>query len=405
MSDTTDPNSSNTLSVALVAPDAGRRRAMAASLSGSQLNVGKEYDAYPLPGEMPDFAALGCVIVIVDLDDEAERAIQAIEDICRSDPAMTVVAYSQSNLSILMRRAMQAGARDFLAAPLRPEMVAEVFAQALARRVDRKKAPGKVFVFIPSKGGVGVTTIATNFALALTKESGARVVVLDLDFQLGEVALGLGMTTTFSVVDALQNPDRLDKAFLSTFILKHSSGLAVLGAPEGYNYFHAPAEGAIKLLQILRQEFDYVVVDAGTCHSHIQETIFDLANTMYLVTEITFPALRNAHRIIAFLSQKDRVGSVEVVVNRYNSRTGDIDEGSAVKALGRPINWRLPNSYSIARTAQDRGIPLALEDSPITRAIEQMARAACGKPAAVGKKSGKGFSFFGLNAAAKVAET
>jgi pilus assembly protein CpaE len=125
---------------------------------------------------------------------------------------------------------------------------------------------------VPSKGGVGVTTIALNFALALTKESGAKVVVVDLDFELGEIALGLGMTATFSVVDALLNPARLDKEFLSTLLLRHSSGLAVLASPEEYNFFHIPRSKGRQVVQILREEFDYVVVDAGTCHSHVQET-------------------------------------------------------------------------------------------------------------------------------------
>jgi Flp pilus assembly CpaE family ATPase len=97
---------------------------------------------------------------------------------------------------------------------------------------------------VPSKGGVGVTTIALNFALALTKESGAKVVVVDMDFQLGEIAPGLGMTATFSVVDALANAARLDREFLATLLIRHSSGLAVLGSPESTTSFTWPTTKA-----------------------------------------------------------------------------------------------------------------------------------------------------------------
>jgi pilus assembly protein CpaE len=405
MPDSANSNSSNTLSVALVATVATRRQALVSMLAGTQLTVGKEFDSYPTASDMPDFAKSGCGIVIVDLDDDATSAIRAIGDICSRNPTVIVIAYSSNNNSSLMRLAMQAGARDFLIEPLTPAVVAEVFVNASAYRANSKKPPGKVLVFLPAKGGVGVTTIATNFALALTRESGSKVVVVDLDFELGEVALGLGMVTGFSVVDALQNPDRLDREFLSTFLLKHSSGLAVLGAPEAYNYFHAPPGGAVRLFQILREEFDYVVVDSGTCHSYIQEAVIEIAATLYLVTEITFPALRNTHRIFSFLSKKDSVGATEVIINRANSRTGEIDEKSALKAIGRPVNWRVPNSYASARTAQDTGNPLALEDSPITRVLTQMARAACGKPETAVKKKGRGFSFFGSTSEATVAET
>ena len=143
-----------------------------------------------------------------------------------------------------------------------------------------------------------------------------------------------------------------------------------------------------------------MVVDAGTCHSHVQESVFEVADTLYLVTEMTFPALRNAHRMISFLSARDKSRRLEVVLNRFNSRHGSIDEKSATKALGRPINWRIPNGYAAARAAQDSGVPLAMENSPITRALVQMAKAACGKPLSTEKEAGKGLQLFRFEGAA-----
>jgi pilus assembly protein CpaE len=382
-------------SVALIVPDTVRRRDLATAFAGPQSTIGRVFDAYPLRDGLLDIVPpLDCDVVVVDLDKDVEQAIRVIESICSRNASMTVMAHSSRNDSTLMRRSMQAGAREFLVEPLLPEAVGEALARASGRRPNQAKAPGKMLVFVPSKGGVGVTSIALNFALALTKESGAKVVLVDLDFQLGEVALGLGMSAPFSVADALLNPARLDKEFLSTLLLRHSSGLAVLASAEEYNFFHSPLEGAGKLFQILREEFAYVVVDAGTCHSHIQETLFKTADTLYLVTEMTVPALRNAHRLLSFLPVRDGSSAVEVILNRFNSRLGDIDENSATKALGRPVNWRVPNSYAAARAAQNSGIPLAMENSPITRVLVQMAKAACGKPLSTEKKVGRGFSFF-----------
>ena len=95
-----------------------------------------------------------------------------------------------------------------------------------------------------------------------------------------------------------------------------------------------------------------MVVDTGTCHGHIQEALFGMADKLYLVTEMTFPALRNAHRLISYLSARDGSRKLEVVLNRFNSRHGEIDENSATKALGRPVNWRIPNAYAAARAAR-----------------------------------------------------
>jgi pilus assembly protein CpaE len=393
-----DSTRSNALSVALIVPDSKRRRSLATALGGPQFTIAREFATYPSRSDLLEIAQLDCSVVIVDLDDDIEQAIRAIESLCSRNISVTVMACSSRNDSTLMRRSMQAGAREFLNEPLLPEVMGEVFTRASSRRAGREKIAGKTLVFVSSKGGVGVTTLASNFALALTKESGAKVVVVDMDFQLGEIALGLGMTATFSVVDALLNPARLDKEFLSTLFLRHSSGLAVLAASEDFKVFHSPIEGATKLFQILREEFAYFVVDAGTSHGHIQETLFEVADTLYLVTELSLPALRNARRLVSFLSARDGSRGLEVVLNRFNSRHGGIDENSATKALARPVNWRIPNSYAAARAAQDSGVPLAMEDSPITRALTQMAKAACGKPLSIEKSVSKKFSFFSSTA-------
>lgn len=405
MNEPSDTSRSVALSLVLIVPDGKRRRTLAAALTSSRVTVIREFAEYPPTGEPDELAGLNCDVIVVDIDENTGTAISLIEDICSRMPAVTVMAVSARSDSALLRRSMQAGAREFLVEPLLPEAVCEALTRAFARRPHQKKAAGKLLVFVPTKGGVGVTTLAANFALALTGESRARVVVVDMDFQLGEIALGLGMTATFSVVDALRNIERLDREFLSTLLIRHSSGLSVLSAPEEYSFFQLSAhEGATRLFRLLREEFDYVVVDAGACLGHLQEALFEMADKLYLITELTLPALRNAHRLIAYLSSSDGSRKINIVVNRYNSRNGDIDETSAVKAIGRPVNWRIPNAYAAARAAQDNGVPLTTENSPITKALVQMARVACGKTAGAEKKPGGGFSFFGSKTLAETLE-
>ena len=406
MSDIPESAGPNVFAVALIAPDPRRRRSVASAIAGSQLTIAREFVAYPSPSDVFEIVRLNCRAAVVDLDSDTDQAMYVIENICSRDISITVMATSSRNDPALMRRAMQAGAREFLVEPLLPEVVTEAFARASARHNSRAESLAKILVFVPSKGGVGVTTIAANFALALTKESGARVAVVDMDFEMGEIALGLGMKATFSITDALLNPARLDREFLSTLLLRHSSGLAVLASPEEYNTFHCPAESPEKLFRVLRQEFDYIVVDAATCDSHMQDILFESAGTIYLVTEMTLPSLRNAHRLIAFLSSKGRSRGLEIVLNRFNSRHGSINENSVTKALARPINWKIPNAYEAARAAEDSGVPLAMEDSPITRVLAQMAKAACGKPFSVEKKSGGMFGgLFGSKALSAPAQT
>jgi pilus assembly protein CpaE len=405
MPNSQDSGRPNALSTALIVPSDTRRRTLVAALAGTRCTIIREFEAYPSRDDLPKIARLDCDVLIVDVDDDVEQAIHVIANICSYTPAVTVMACSTKSDSTLMRRSMQAGAREFLTEPFLPEALGEAFARAASRRPNQKKAAGKALVFAPAKGGVGVTTIALNFALALAKESAAKVVVVDMDFQLGEIAPALGMTATFSVVDALTSATRIDGEFLATALVRHNSGLAVLGSPENYSFLNlAIGEGARKLFRILREEFDYVVVDSGPSHGDVQEMLFEMADTLYLVTELTFPSLRNAHRMISFLSAREMIPHVQVVANRFDSRHGTIDEAgghgkideaSAMKALGRPISWRIPNAYVAVRDAQDRGVPVAMEDSPYTRAVVRMARAACGKPPVVEKITQRVFNLFG----------
>ena len=163
-----DAGGLNALAVALIAPDASRRRSLETVLTGSQFTIAREFAAWPSPFDLLDIGSGKCPVAIVDLDTDAERAMSVIENLSRRDVTMTVMASSSRNDIALLHRAMQAGAREFLLDPVLPETLLEAFQRASARRPDPGKIPGKTLTFVPSKGGAGVTTIATNFALALT---------------------------------------------------------------------------------------------------------------------------------------------------------------------------------------------------------------------------------------------
>jgi hypothetical protein len=109
--------------------------------------------------------------------------------------------------------------------------------------------------------------------------------------------------------------------------------------------------------------------------------------------------------LISFLSARDGCRNLKVVANRFNARHGNIDGNSATNALTRPVDWKIPNAYTAVRTAQDSGVPIAMTDSPYSRAVAQMARAACGKPLTVAKKASQGFNLFGLRGLPDPAET
>ena len=204
-------------------------------------------------------------------------------------------------------------------------------------------------------------------------------------------ALNLGISSEYSTVNALQNSSRLDTNFLSKLLVKHSSGLSVLGAPGKFVQSPTDHESIDKLLTIARQSFDYVVVDAGNRLDLNDTALFDKSSTIYLVTQVSIPELRNSNRLITSFFQADGP-RLEIVINRYTPRSMGVEEEHITKALTRPATWKVPNDYASIKRTQNTGTPLSLEDSPISRVIRQMARSMSGLPASTEQK--KKFSLF-----------
>lgn len=242
-----------------------------------------------------------------------------------------------------------------------------------------------------AKGGCGVTTVAANFAVALAQESREKTLLIDLGVPLGDAAINLGMSAEYSTANVFQDSCRLDTSFLRSLLAKHSSGLSVLPAPTEFSPHLATVEAMDKLLTVARQSFVYVVVDVGSRVDLMGTSLFGESSVLYLITQVGISELRNANRLITqYFSTREQ--SLQIVLNRYTPHTMIFDEQQIAKALTRPALWKIPDDYATARRTRSTANPIALEDSPISNVIRQMARTAGGMSATPEKK---GFSLFG----------
>lgn len=383
-----------TLTVALIGPEEQRRNAVAGALRGSQARVTRELTSYPSLDEVPLLLELDYDVVIIELDSDAEHALDLVEAIS-SDSSVTVMVYSALADSAMLVRCMRAGAREFLPLPVSPGVMEEAMVRAMVRRPaaqPAKKALGRLILFIGAKGGCGVTTLAANFAVAVAEESQQSAVLIDLGLPIGDAALGLGIRAEFSVVNALENFNRLDSTFFSKLLSKHSSGLSILAAPDQYVPIETTPESVERLLTVARQTFDYVVVDAGSHLGPASKALLKDASMVYLITQVGITELRNTHRLINEFFVSSRL-KPEIVLNRFMQRSLGIDEKEIGKALTQEPQWKVPSDYQAVRRAQATASALTAEDSSVSRVIRQMARTACGLPKNPKKKSA--FSLFG----------
>jgi len=385
------------LSIALIGPDERRRSAAMNALASCAGAEVRAFSSYPPAGEdLPQLIDGHYDAVLIDLDSEPEYALELVENLCANASA-TVMVFSERADPELLVRCMRAGAREFLSLPLATEVMEEALVRAAARRPQErpdKKASGRLLSFMGAKGGAGATMLATNFAVALAKDSGQKTLLIDLDLPLGDAALNMGITAEFSVVDALQAKDRLDARFLSQIVVKHKCGVSVLAAPGRFVQFQPTAEAIDRLLQVARQEFDNVVVDLGSKLDLMGTAAYKDANTFYLVTQSSIPELRNSNRLVQqfFASALPKL---EIVINRFESRTLGVSEEHITKALTRPAQWKIPNDYASVRKMQIEATPLVLADSAITRQIRQMVKSVGGAHTAATAEKKKGFKLFG----------
>ena len=391
-----DSIGAQSLSITVIGPDDARRSSAMIAIASSGGGDVHEFSAYPRSADdVPRMIDQNTDAVLIDLDSDPEAALELVENVCAMGAA-TVMVYSEKADPELLVRCMRAGAREFLTFPLAPEVMEEALVRASARRPQvrtEKKTAGRLLTFMGAKGGAGATMLACNFAVALAKQTGQKTVLIDLDLPLGDAALNMGITAEFSTIDALNSVERLDARFLDQLLVKHSSGVWVLAAPGRFLQYHANNEAIDWLLYVARQEFDNVVVDLGSKLDLMGTSAYKDANTFYLVTQSSIPELRNSNRLVQQFFG-GTLPKLEIVINRYESRTLGVSEEHITKALTRPAQWKIPNDYASVRKMQINATPLVLADSAISRQIRLMAKSITGhEDAPVEKK--KGFRLFG----------
>lgn len=379
----------------LICPNQGRQIDLEEAIRKSGGRIVDVLAAYPSPPAVAALVRSACDAIIIELDSDPSAALELIEHINRAS-GVTLMVFSGSADPDLIVRCMRVGAREFLSSENMATVLRDAMDRAISRRAEysagQKGPAGKLVVFWGAKGGVGVTTLASNFAIALQKEAETGVALVDLNVQLGGVAVLLAMEPKFTILDALRHGDRLDRDFVSTLITEYRPGLSVLPAPDQYVPSVPITNGTVgKLFHILREQYRYVVVDAGPGLGASTEAMFAAADSIYVVTQADIPALRNAQRFIAHCKQAGH-NALEVVLNRFEPRKLEYDEERITKALGLAARWKIANDYAGVRRASNTGSPLQLANSPIAHGIAQMARAACGKP--LERKKAK-FGFLG----------
>jgi pilus assembly protein CpaE len=287
-------------------------------------------------------------------------------------------------------RGLRAGADDYLIKPFHPAELLARIKSLLARFAPRdtllaRPPMGRVLAFYGAKGGVGTTTIAINAAIALHRELGRKVCLVDANLQFGDhrVFLDLGLDKK-SIVDIVSAPS-IDVDLVRQVMVKHDSGIDLLLAPpspESADLVHADHMPIV--LDHLRSLYDYILIDVDKRLDDVNLGIFEQAEGVFVVMTADLSCLKNVRLILETMGHLGYPASkLQLVLNRSNAFTG-INVKNAEGALKRTIDHQVVNEYRGAISALNSGSPFMFTkaDSPLGASLLQFARAV-DKPAAV----------------------
>lgn len=381
----------NGKSVLLISPDRMVTDAIGSALSGLP-GLQMKTEASTLAGLNGKAAQLarGRDIIIFETSEDVESDLDAVRALkAGGQVGGVLLALADGDLPLSRVRALnQAGVDEVLPRPQAGSdvgnRVQQLFERAELAATEAAHPRGRVIAVARARGGVGGTTVAVNLANDLVgipgflkKRALNRVALVDLDVQFGSVGTLLDLPEQDALLQLALDGALPDGAFLKQALAVLPNGLKVLAAPSKFMPLDSlqPAQiGAI--LEALRRESDYVVVDLPHALGGWMEPVLKAADELLIVSDSSVPSVRHCRRLIEFFTADNPALPVRVVINREAKSLFSSEQKAIRKALDRDLEHWLPLDPRAAKACADHGKPLAAvaPRSGLGKAISRLAR-------------------------------
>ncbi|GAB4492386.1 MAG: hypothetical protein Fur0016_04440 [Anaerolineales bacterium] len=328
-------------------------------------------------------------VILMDINMPDMDGITATGLIRQRNPVAQIVFLSVQGDSNYMRRAMQAGAHDFLTKPpMADELISAVRRAGEMAQLERSRTAqvvasvaaattqpslaggyvnGRVIMVYSPKGGTGVTTLATNLAITLHNDE-TRAALIDGNLQFGDVAVFLNEQGKNTILDLAPRADELDPDIVDGVLLKHAaSGIRVLASPpKPEQADHVTADQFGKLIKYLRQVYAYVIIDTAHILNDITLAALDVSDVVVLVCTQDIPAIKNVRLFLDLLVtigvQRERLC---LVMNKYDKRISITPE-KVSENLKQPVIGVIPLEEAVVIPSVNRGIPFMVDNKTKT---------------------------------------
>ena len=334
-------------------------------------------------------------VILMDVNMPDMDGITATKKITQTVPKCQIIIMSVQSDTPYMRKAMLAGARDFLMKPFSLDELHRAVHEVYDRRpahltvapppglgggtaapahsgVAAKTNEGQIVTVYSPKGGSGCSTVALNTAVVLAN-AGKSTLLVDGSFQFGTLAVMLNMKQTTTILDVSERVGDLEADLVKSIALTHDSGLQVLlSPPKPEMADHITEEHLNIMLPFLRQVFEFVVIDAPSAIDNKTLVLLDNADKILLITDQELPSLKTARDFLNLMTELDYSNEKVMLTMNRVMRKARISVNDVTNILKRPVVFSVPFDLETARQAADQGTPLVIgktKRKPIATAL------------------------------------
>lgn len=323
-------------------------------------------------------------IVLMDINMPVMDGIKATEEISLSVPESTVIIMSVQGEQEYMKKAMSAGARDFLNKPFTGDELARTILKTYdieSRRREQtavtrsyEEVKSTVISVFSTKGGVGKTTIASNLAVGIARSTKKKVALIDLDLQFGDIAIMLNVSVKNTISDLIKEINQLDRELMDEYLVTHFSGVRVLPAPIKPEYAEYITSSHLeRIINVLKEHYHYVIIDTSASFHETVLAALDMSDRILFISTLDLPTIKNVKSGLDIMDSlhypKEKI---KIILNKASEQFG-IKYKDFENTLKHPIWSFIPEDSQTVITSANKGFPFVM-----TRTETKVAKAVMG---------------------------
>lgn len=330
-------------------------------------------------------------VVVMEVNMPVMDGIETAEYIALNHPGIMVIMISADDSILSFRKAMLAGAKEYLVKPLPPDeltetvkKVAELGRKNMAKNESLQtkfKLPAKdnrIISVFGTKGGVGKSTICANTAVAAAiKNAAEKIAIVDLDIQFGDISVMMNINPRKTISELVQEGENLNRELFEGFLFERY-GVNILPAPNKPELAElVTTDGVRRILEICRDMHEYTFIDTPSFIDDVTITALEMSQLICLMITLDLPTIKNVKKGIDILRSLGLLTRTRLILNRSSGVAG-IEPHDVERVLGMKIMAEVPSDGRLVLSSINQGIPFVKINpkAPISKGINSVLRIA-----------------------------